>query len=192
MGESWENVYCSASVCCVHHIWGIVEVLKHICALPVWGGHGQRGNVCVWLHVQSAACAMHRADDMREWLRVKTSEVALQLNEAQHYHGDHTLLSSPCQTPGSQAIMFACCSGRPEPTLALTRMFEDRVALSLDWRSGERGCVVKEGHYLGTFHTSCWCNTEWEGLWFELLWYIIIHTVFSGAVKWANWQLLGT
>lgn len=159
--ELRECVLLSKCVLCASYMRDSGGVKTYLCPPCVgWPHRGQRGNVCVWLHVQSAACAMHRADDVREWLRVKTSEVALQLNEAQHYHGDHTLLSFPCQTPGSQAIMFACCSGRPEPTLALTRMFEDRVALSLDWRSGERGCVVKEGHYLGTFHTSCWCNTE--------------------------------
>lgn len=45
-------------------------------------------------------------------------------------------LSSPCQMPGSQAIMFVCYSKSPKLTLLLLRMGEDYAAPSPDWESG--------------------------------------------------------
>lgn len=46
-----------------------------------------------------------------------------------------TALSSPCQMPGSLAIMFACYSKSPKLTLPLLRMGEDHIAPSRDWES---------------------------------------------------------
>lgn len=47
-----------------------------------------------------------------------------------------TMLSSPCQMPGSQAIMFVWCSKSPKLTLPLLKMGEDHAAPSPDWKSG--------------------------------------------------------
>lgn len=47
-----------------------------------------------------------------------------------------TALSSPCQMPGSQAIMFVSCFKSPKLTLPLLRMSEDHAAPSPDWESG--------------------------------------------------------
>lgn len=43
---------------------------------------------------------------------------------------------SPCQMPGSQAIMSVCCSKNPKLTLPLLTIGEDHAASSPDWESG--------------------------------------------------------
>lgn len=89
-----------------------------------------------------------------------------------------TTVSSPCQMPGSQAIMFVRCSKSPKLTLPLLTMGEDHAASSPDWESGRHWhmevvsahCLSAEGgHCLGTSYTGGRCSAKTAGLWFQLL-----------------------
>lgn len=55
VGESWLNVCCSASMCCVHHIWGIVEVTIYLC--PPCVGRTWAEGQCLCL-VTCAVCCL--------------------------------------------------------------------------------------------------------------------------------------